>query len=361
MKYRVNPFIRIKFQEPIICELLLDGKELRIQDVRYLQLIAALKEPQEEIVVLKEIDTIFQKPQATQLIFEEITKNKIIVDLDTYQTYNLEGLRHWQKRNWLDALILHLKTKDLHYCDDDYETVENSQTNKHLIFQELVRGEESPEVWKTYSDIPSIKLPQPEILPDVNIEEVMLKRRSGKLWKNDVISVQLLSNILFHANKEGRELRMLTENSINANDSLETMLLSSFSALETYFFAFKIEGLSSGIYHYDLREHAVVKIKEGLFNNELVKMCIGQRMPRNSCCAFILTAIWKRYMFRYRHSRAYRNLLVNISELAHKYILLATGYNLSNWITPAFEDEYAESLLELNAFQEAPLYAIAIG
>lgn len=361
MKYQVNPFIRIKLREPIICELLLDGEELRLPDIRYIQLIATLKDPQEETVILQKIDSIFQQPHATQTIFQEVCKNKILVNLDIYQKYNLEGLRHWQKRNWLDALILHLKTKNIVYRDDDYETVEDSKKQKHLIFQKLVNEEGIPELWKKYQDFPSITLPKPETLPNTNIEEIMLRRRSGKLWKNDTLSLQLLSNILFHANQEGRELRMQLENSLSTQDSLEKMLLSSFSALETYFFAFKIEGLDPGLYHYDLKEHAIVKTKEGLFNNELVKMCIGQRMPRTSCCAFVLTAIWERFMFRYRHPRAYRNLLVNVSELAHKYILLATCYNLSNWITPAIEDEYAESLLALDACQEAPLYIVAIG
>jgi len=361
MKYQVNPFIRIKFQDPLICELLLDGKELKLPDYRYVQLISALKDPLEANEVLDKIEAIFHQPQATQTIFQEICKNKIFVTEEEYKTYNLEGLRHWQKRNWLDALLLHLKSNDLNYKDDSYETVNDSKENKHLIFSKLIETEGIPELWKKYPDFSSIALPNPEELHDRDIEEVMLSRRSGKLWKNTTLSLQLLSNILFHANKEGNESRKEVENSISKKSGLEKMLISAFSSLETYFFAFKVEGLDPGIYHYDMQKHAVVKIKEGMFNNELVKMCIGQRMPRSCSCAFILTSVWERYMFRYRHTRAYRNLLINVSELAHKYILLATGYTLSNWITPAIEEAYAESLLNIDGQKESPLYTIAIG
>jgi hypothetical protein len=64
---------------------------------------------------------------------------------------------------------------------------------------------------------------------------------------------------------------------------------------------------------------------------------------------------------RYRHNRAYRNLLVNAGELAQKYLILATTYRLSQFITPAFNDVSAEKFTELDGIKEGPIYALYFG
>ncbi len=144
-------------------------------------------------------------------------------------------------------------------------------------------------------------------------------------------------------------------------DRPEVLLDSAFSALETYFFAFSIEGLPNGIYHYDLRSHSVSLLREGLFRDEVARMCIGQRKPGSGSCTFLISAVFERYMYRYRHPRAYRNLLINVSEFAHRYILLSTALGLSTFMTPALQDEQADALLGVNGYEEAPLYVVAIG
>jgi len=122
-----------------------------------------------------------------------------------------------------------------------------------------------------------------------------------------------------------------------------------------------VDGVEPGIYHYDIQMHQLRLIMSGDFRDKYVQMCIGQSRPHSSSCAFILTADWQRFMYRYRHPRAYRTLLINTAELAHKYVLLATAFKLGTFLTPAFRDEIAEGLLGVDGLVEAPLYTVAVG
>jgi hypothetical protein len=90
-------------------------------------------------------------------------------------------------------------------------------------------------------------------------------------------------------------------------------------------------------------------------------MCAGQQRPGGAACAFAISAVFERYMFRYRHARAYRTLLVNVSELAQKYIMLATNFGLSTFMTPLFFDEVASELLGVDEYEEAVLELVAVG
>jgi SagB-type dehydrogenase family enzyme len=136
---------------------------------------------------------------------------------------------------------------------------------------------------------------------------------------------------------------------------------SSYCALETTVFVFDVEGIAPGIYDYDIRQHQLVLRKAGLFRAELGKLCIGQMHAGKGAAAFVVSAVWARYMKRYPHARAYRNLFINTAELVHKYIIAATAFRLSNFITPAIDDEFAADLLNIESFEQAPLYMAAVG
>ncbi len=339
----------------------MDGKELLLPDIKYIYLISELGSWQEEKIVMEKIYSLFPNSDQAQKCFDNLHAHKIIVSEEEFKFYNLEGLKHWHKRNWLDALILHLKTKDMRYYDDKFQDVTISKNQKHDIFEEIISKEKKLELWKTYPQSLSFDLPLPKPLPEADLAEVLLKRRTGKPWTKEELEIGVLSDILFHVNKEGMEIRKRLETAFSNVENLENLLLSSFTALETYLFVFKVNDLEPGLYHYNLQTHQLTLIKGGDFRNDIAKICIGQRMPKMSSCTFIITAVWERYMFRYRHSRAYRNLLVNVAELAHKYIIAATTYELSTWLTPAFNDEYAEKILNVDGYEEAPLYAVSIG
>lgn len=179
--------------------------------------------------------------------------------------------------------------------------------------------------------------------------------------KKRAFKIKEISQILYYANLESKQAREKTKEQFSINP--ESILnYSSFSALETKVIILRdVESIKTGIYHYDLKKHSLVKLKDGLFEENLVKMCIGQRQLRGATFSFIITAYWEKYFNRYNHARAYRNLLINAGELAQKYLLLATMYKMSQFITPAFEDKFADELMGCNGYETAPIYSVTLG
>ena len=351
----LNPFFRIHFGPPITCDLLLDGKTLEFPDMRYIALLAQLGETEPKSVILERVRDLFNLDDTgSQEILDDLVERRVLI-ADRAE-YDLTGVRHWIRRGWLDALVLHLRTRDIECLDDN---AVDSYAYNDMVVKGMLRNEPPPSIWKEYPQHERYPLGQTEELPPQTLDEVLLRRRSFEPWQQRSLRFTQLSTMLSYANKETVRLRREIENNIEKNPSV--LFNSSFAALETYFFAFAIDGLPNGLYHYEPRTHAAVMLRPGTYKEEIARMCIGQRRPSTARCVFVISAVFERYMYRYRHARAYRNLLINVSEFAHKYILLATAFNLSTFLTPALQDEYADQVLGMNGYTEAPLYVVAIG
>jgi SagB-type dehydrogenase family enzyme len=165
--------------------------------------------------------------------------------------------------------------------------------------------------------------------------------------------------MLWLGSAETRRVRNDVALELSSNPS--ALFNSAFTAIEVYIFAFNVNGLPPGLYHYDPKKHSVACLRKGDLQNEVTKMCVGQARAGSGACALAFSGVWKRYMYRYRHPRAYRTLLVNIAELAQKHLILATALSLSTFVTPAFNDELADRLLDVEGFDEAVLELIAFG
>ncbi|MCR6850384.1 SagB/ThcOx family dehydrogenase [Bacillus sp. IBL03825] len=355
--FKLNPFFRVSFGPPITCELFLENKSVILPNSQYLQLLNDFKTPKPffALIALTTCTLNLNRTEAKEVLTDLIQQQLLVPSEKEFP--KMSSVKHWVNRGWLEALMLHLKSKDISFDDDLVADPDNYNAK---VLANLIDKEGTPNFWKEYPDKTNFALPKPKNPPsDKTLQDVLLQRRSNRPWCIGHLTIEQLSIILYYANLETYFLRTEAEKNYNTNPEL--LLNSAFSALETYFFVFKVDGLTPGLYHYDPRKHQVTLIKEGHFENEVVRMCIGQDRPKGAACTFVISSVWKRYMYRYRHARAYRTLLVNVAELAQKYILLATALNFSNFLTPALQDEYADELLGVNGYEEAPLYVVAIG
>jgi SagB-type dehydrogenase family enzyme len=136
---------------------------------------------------------------------------------------------------------------------------------------------------------------------------------------------------------------------------------SLFVPFEIYFIANKMAGLENGIYHYDIKDHALNVIQKGDFVDKISKLVHGQRFLERTAALVLITANFSRYNFRHRQERAYRNLLITGSEFAHELILNCTAKDIKTFQSPAMTDELAEELLKLPSGMEEPIYLIGVG
>lgn len=348
---KLNPLIKIENleQEKCLVNLLIDRKKFEInKDLFMLFLNSYNNGLTRDNMELHIADNLNVKKEEVSSFINNLLDKKIL--LHTTEGYPVDQINHWTKRKWLNALIYHLESQNIE-CIDDGSSID--EDNKEYYFD----NKEPDNIWKIYSDLPTCILPSPNlnVFEERSLEEVLLKRDSFLPFKKKSILLSDLSNILAAANSE------LLNNRLNLENNTKNLYKSSFSALETYLFIFDVEGIDKGLYHYDPKNHNLTLLKSGDFEETVTDMCIGQKKASMGGCLFLITANSKRYMARYKHERAYRNMLVNVAEFAHQYIFYSTAIDYSTFLTPAIKDELASNLLNIDGFEEIPLYTVAIG
>jgi len=345
--------MKISVSPKLQCDLLLESVTYDLPGPAYVSLMAKVKKPQPKAEILSLIsDTLPAAP--AEEIFNDLLENHVLVN-DHYNLEEMKGVEHWINRGWIEGLILHLKTRNISFSD----TRGDAAFSTRAALEDVIAREGLPDIWKHYESAETVNLLSPEPMPDKSLEEVLLKRRSNRPWRHETMSLADLSSILHHANIEGCRVRTELEQSVGENPEL--LLNSSFTALETYCLVLSVESIKPGLYHYNMKNHELELIREGLFRDEITKCCIGQSRPHGASCIFMISAVWDRFMYRYRHPRAYRTLLTNVAELGHKYLLLGTSLRLSTFMTPAFNDKYVDDFMGFNGYDEAVLYAIGLG
>ncbi len=349
MQIRRNAFMRLRFTSPPQLDLLLEGDTVEIRDHDALRAIVHAEHPVEPKALEESIRASSGSTTRRYAgLIDELVQTRVLVPA-TYRHPLQDAAEHWQQRGWLEALILHLKSRDLVYADfGDQEFCAAPRQSEPVDL-------DSPPL---PADVVPLPAGDNRWLDKLDLLEVMHARRSGAPWTRSTVDASLLSSLLVAGTQEARRNRKAAGASVNPRLVYDC---SSYSALETYVVCLRVESIPPGLYRYALTPNALVPLRMGDLQQDLVELCIGQARVKGCAFAILIGARWERYYERYRHARAYRNLLINTAELAHTYILAATAAGLSNFITPAFRDDVGERLLGVPALEVAPLYLVAVG
>ncbi len=216
----------------------------------------------------------------------------------------------------------------------------------------LVRWGEPASPFKEYPEAPFIPLPRPEPLGKMSVEEALEKRRSIRDYAPEPISLEELSLLLHLA--DGITLWRYGIGFRTAPSA------GSLYPIEIYLVVNRVEGLKPGIYHYNVRSHALELLREGDFRQEMIFSCVGQEMPGDAAVTFILTAIFQRTRWKYRE-RAYRYILLEGGHIGQNIYLGATAMGLGACAIGAFLDDPVNGLLGVDGKEEAAIYILTVG
>jgi SagB-type dehydrogenase family enzyme len=128
-------------------------------------------------------------------------------------------------------------------------------------------------------------------------------------------------------------------------------------SLEAHLVSWSVEGLKSGVYHYDVKAHALECMLQdcSMVNEE----SIVSPHVTNPPCAIILTSCLPRNVIKYG-DRGYIYALVEAGHVGQMIITDAATLGLETCCVGGFVDRHLGELLDLTD-QEVPLYVIAIG
>lgn len=205
--------------------------------------------------------------------------------------------------------------------------------------------------YKTYSLMDREELPG--VTAAGQLEAAVVNRRSLRRFGGDAMKLQDLARILYLTYglvSPGRGARPIASG-------------GGLYPLELYVTAVNVDGLRSGVYHYNVEHHCLDVIRREVADfDELEKILwLGDlEAPEASAAIVYVTAILQRTTLKYG-DRGYRLVLLEAGEAIHNIALLACQMNLACCPLGGFMDNMLSAYLEVDGVDEVPLVPLVIG
>jgi SagB-type dehydrogenase family enzyme len=250
-------------------------------------------------------------------------------------------------REWLPEGGFHFLTKDAPYTKGDV-TVEEQM-------RPLTDAPQPPHFKKTARNR-AIVLPKLVMASDIFFE-TLRARRTQRKFSRAKVPIQVISSLLEatwgvqgYLQSEYGPLPLKTSPSGGARHPIEVYLV-----------ALRVAGLKAGLYHYDPRGHALGLISHGASAKKARAYCADQPYVSGAAALFIMTAVFERTMWKYRHPRAYRVVLLDAGHLGQTFCLTATRMGLAAFTTAALKDTLIERDLGIDGICESVVYVTGVG
>ncbi|OGG09383.1 hypothetical protein A2154_01175 [Candidatus Gottesmanbacteria bacterium RBG_16_43_7] len=217
-----------------------------------------------------------------------------------------------------------------------------------------------PEEWKTiytkgYPRLDKIRLTR-DFSPGIqlSLKRVLTSRRSIREFKNAQLSVKEISTLLYFSGG----VKSMVNNDWNSSRRFYPSGGARYP-LEIYIVTYRNTQLESGVYHYNVRQHALEVLKRGNYLSELQK---GLDPPwlGDANMAILITAVFGRNFVKYG-DRGYRLILAESGHLAQNFSLVATALKLGSCALGGYIDYAVNDLLDLDGVNESVIYAIVVG
>jgi SagB-type dehydrogenase family enzyme len=252
----------------------------------------------------------------------------------------------WQP--WLPAGAFHFLTKDAVYFGGDWTLEQKLQA---------MPGTPPPDPFKRTDASQSIPLPSRQKRTDTFFQ-TLHARRTQRAFSEAAVPLDSVATLLHTT--WGVQSYIDTE--LFGLMPLKTSPSGgSRHPIEVYLMALRVDGLDSGLYHYDPRGHALTRISSTATSQSARAYCADQAYAARSAALFIMTGVFARTMWKYGHPRAYRVVLLDAGHLGQTFCLTATRMGLAPFCTAALKDTLIEEDLGIDGITESVLYVTGIG
>jgi len=200
-------------------------------------------------------------------------------------------------------------------------------------------------------------LPFPRKVTSVCVEEAILARRSIRSFKDEPVSIEQLSMILWAAygiTDVHRGFR--ASPSAGATYPLEVYAVIGEKGV--------VKGggeyVDAGVYKYISELHALRLIKKGDYRSALAKAALGQQWVRQAPTNIVVTAVFERTTMFYGERGRVRYVPMDVGHLGQNVYLMATALGLGTVAIGAFIDEKVAEII-VESRNEVPVYIMPVG
>jgi SagB-type dehydrogenase family enzyme len=250
--------------------------------------------------------------------------------------------------SWLPHGGYHFATKDTKFAQP---------SAWKAIVRRIRAAETQPALTKSYPRVPTQTLPAPAPV-DGEFLRVLVARKTHRRFTPEALSLDKLATLLHYT--------WGAMGIINTRDFGPLFHKTSPSGGarhpgEVYVASLRVNGLPRGIYHYNIRRHALERLQRGPMRAKMLRYALGQQHVGSACAVFMMTASFPRSMYKYKTARAYRVVTLETGHLAQTFCLVATWLGLAPFTTAAIIDTEIEKALGLDGVEESVLYIAGVG
>lgn len=329
----------------------LSGNFIEVEDVSLLDLCeyASTSRTQDDLVGRLVNESQIPADECQRLV-ASLKKNGVFIPAGQNLWTN------WDEYHWREAAFFHFLSRNQMFLDDAPR--ESADAVRQATLKKYLDESGPPELFKKLP-VDYRPLCAPKKVEGTDFFETLMNRRTVRKYNGKAADEVVLASVLHDGVARARAQRLEIESSYTENP--EVLLKSWGSAFEVYVGVHRVNGVEPGFYHYDMRDHALGPVALGDVEEDVFNAIWGQPMATNTCFTVFLTARFERYMWRYRYDRGLRNLLTNMGEMAHVFILASIARGLGNSMTPALRDSALDARLGLDPTQEQAMYFLGFG
>ncbi len=148
-----------------------------------------------------------------------------------------------------------------------------------------------PLPFKEYPGKKAVALPPPKTDDGPGLWDALRRRRSIRVYSQAPVTKQELSQLLWATQGITADLR---EYGLRTAPSAGALY-----PVETYVYVNRVTDLEQGLYHYDMRAHALQQLKPGNLAKEVAVGALDQDTASRAAVVFIWSAVFQRSAWKY--------------------------------------------------------------
>ena len=197
---------------------------------------------------------------------------------------------------------------------------------------------------------PVIRFPPPQPKGRLSVEEAIAKRRSVRRYAAEPLTLVQAGQLLWAAQGITGPRQSRAAPSAGATYPLEILAAVGRAT---------VESLQAGVYHYEVRRHALSLHLSGDLREDLARAALDQVFIASAPMDIVVCTLYHRTIYRYGR-RGERYVHMEAGHVAENVHLQAVASGLAAVEVGAFDDEEVRKVLRLGE-QIKPLYIMPVG
>lgn len=272
-------------------------------------------------------------------------------------TKNLsDGIAHWLRRGWDAVIPLYLMSRHMKFVDTGSDRCEVLEK----LFTTYVAEEGCPSLTHK-DDLLEVPISLNGLRASAQWMEgyidAIAKRETKRAFKSRVLkrndALLIISDAVHRI--------VGTFQARDKSGAAEKYIKSYGCAFNIYAVIYSVEGLTPGIYEVNTEASTLGKYESGDFRRQMSNINWGMSSALTANYTVILCINPEIYSWRYRHDRAFRNLMIEAGRIMHEFIIAAGCRGVQGVVTPAIADSELSELLKIDSSKEMPFYTGTFG